>query len=172
MESWLLPALMVLAVGGMFLMSRRNRQQQAKQSEFRDTLEPGQQVMTSSGQLGAVVDVVGDAVTIETTPGVYTRWVKAAITAVPPQFASVLEEPGEDEDEDDVEYDVENAYDDDDDQDDLDQDELDEDDELDDEDEVADAVDEVDDADEDLDEPAEDENGDESDATASGTPAR
>lgn len=40
MESWLLPALMVLAVGGMFLMSRRNRQQQAKQSEFRDTLSP------------------------------------------------------------------------------------------------------------------------------------
>ncbi|WP_108717489.1 preprotein translocase subunit YajC [Miniimonas sp. S16] len=90
-ESLPLILLLGVAVIGMLFMSQRGKKQQAKQSDFRNTLEPGQQVMTSSGQLGAVVEVVGDAVTIETTPGVQTRWVKAAIQAVPPQFASVLE---------------------------------------------------------------------------------
>lgn len=100
-----LPLLLLVgaAVVLMFFMSRRNRTQQTKQTEFRDNLEPGQQVMTSSGQLGRVVETEEGAVVIETTPGVHTRWVKAAITAVPPQFAAALEP--EDDDEDDEEYD-------------------------------------------------------------------
>lgn len=91
MESLPLFILLGVMVVGMLFMSSRSRKQQAKQSDFRNTLEPGQQVMTSSGQLGEIVSVDGDAVTIETTPGVLTRWVKAAIQAVPPQYASVLE---------------------------------------------------------------------------------
>lgn len=93
-----------LAVLGLFFVSSRGRKQQAKVNDFRNTLEPGQQIMTSSGQLGTIVSVVGDAVTIETTPGVYTRWVKAAIQQVPAQFSSVLEEAeSEDADEDETE---------------------------------------------------------------------
>lgn len=79
-----------LAVLGLFFVNSRGRKQQAKQNEFRSSLGPGQQVMTSSGQLGTIVLVDGDAITIETTPGVHTRWVKAAIQEVPPQFSSVL----------------------------------------------------------------------------------
>ncbi|WP_454294677.1 preprotein translocase subunit YajC [Salana multivorans] len=79
-----------LAVLGLFFVNSRGRKQQAKQNEFRNSLGPGQQVMTSSGQLGTIVLVDGDAITIETTPGVHTRWVKAAIQEVPPQFSSVL----------------------------------------------------------------------------------
>lgn len=87
----LLFVFLALAVVGLFFVNSRGRKQQAKQNEFRDSLEPGQQIMTSSGQLGTIVAVVGDAITIETTPGVYTRWVKAAIQQVPAQYASVLE---------------------------------------------------------------------------------
>lgn len=91
-------ALLAVVVVGMFFISSRQRKQQGNQTAFRDSLVAGQQVMTSSGQLGTVVEVVGDAVTIETTPGVQTRWVKAAIQAVPPQWSSVL---GGSENEDD-----------------------------------------------------------------------
>ncbi|MBN8883110.1 preprotein translocase subunit YajC [Salana multivorans] len=80
-----------LAVVGLFFVSSRGRKQQAKQNEFRSSLTPGKQIMTSSGQLGTIVSVDGDAVVIETTPGVLTRWVKAAIQEVPAQFASVLQ---------------------------------------------------------------------------------
>lgn len=90
----LLFVFLALAVVGLFFVNSRGRKQQAKQNDFRNTLEPGQQIMTSSGQLGTIVSIVGDAITIETTPGVYTRWVKAAIQQVPAQYASVLE-PGD-----------------------------------------------------------------------------
>lgn len=89
-----------LAVLGLFFVNSRGRKQQAKQNDFRNTLEPGQQVMTSSGQLGEIVSLDGDAVIIETTPGVLTRWVKAAIQAVPAQYSSVLP-PAEETDETD-----------------------------------------------------------------------
>lgn len=85
-----------LALVALFFMSSRGRKQQAKQQEFRNTLNPGDEVMTSSGQLGTVHSVVGDTVLIETTPGVVTRWVKAAIQAVPAQFSTTEEEPVED----------------------------------------------------------------------------
>jgi preprotein translocase subunit YajC len=38
--------------------------------------------MTASGMLGTVVDVDDEAVTIESTPGAQTRWVRAAISKV------------------------------------------------------------------------------------------
>ena len=52
--------------------------------------------MTLSGQLGTIVDVEGDIITIETTPGVHTRWLRAAIGPVP---ASVAAAAVEDEDD-------------------------------------------------------------------------
>lgn len=114
MESLPLFLLLGLAVVAMLFMSQRSRKQQSKQADFRNTLVPGTNVMTSSGQLGTVAAVEDDAVTIETTPGVYTRWVKAAIQAVPPQFAGAIAGEADEEfadgdyaydDEDDVTYD-------------------------------------------------------------------
>lgn len=72
----------VLAVGLLFLMSRRTRKQQSKQNEFRSSLVPGDDVMTASGLFGTVVEVDDDSdiITLETEPGgSQTRWLRAAI---------------------------------------------------------------------------------------------
>lgn len=83
---------MVLAIGAMFFLSSRTRKQQQAQADFRANLQPGQEVMTASGVFGTVVEVDEDSVTIETTPGVKIRWIRAAIAK--------LVEPPVDEDED------------------------------------------------------------------------
>lgn len=97
--------LIILAIGAvaLFLMSSRQRKAQREQLSFRDNLQPGQRVMTGSGMYGTVVEVDGDEVTLESTPGNESVWIKAAIARLvePP----VDEEPEVDEDaEDDVEW--------------------------------------------------------------------
>ncbi|ACQ80250.1 preprotein translocase, YajC subunit [Beutenbergia cavernae DSM 12333] len=84
MDTSQLPLLLILAVAivGLFFLNSRGRKQQAKQAEFRNNLEVGQDVMTLSGQLGTIVDIEGDTITIESTPGTRTRWVRAAIGKV------------------------------------------------------------------------------------------
>jgi preprotein translocase subunit YajC len=73
--------LFVVLAGLMFFMSQRTRKQQKQQAEFRSQLAPGQEVMTGSGLFGTVVEVdeANDTVTIESTPGSQTRWLRAAI---------------------------------------------------------------------------------------------
>ena len=87
---------MGIALIALFFLNSRNRKQQVKQNTFRDTLVPGVDVMTLSGQLGTIVEAEGDVITIETTPGVHTRWLRAAIGPVP---ASVAAAAVEDEDD-------------------------------------------------------------------------
>lgn len=94
--------LLILAIGlgAMFLLSSRQRKAQRQQLSFRDNLQPGQEVMTGSGMYGTVVEVEDDVVTLESTPGNRSRWVKAAI-------ARLVEPPVEEEeveDEDDAEW--------------------------------------------------------------------
>ncbi|MCG2802286.1 MAG: preprotein translocase subunit YajC [Cellulomonas sp.] len=72
-------AFVVLAFGALWLMSSRTRKQQKSAQELRNNLVAGDEVMTASGLFGTVVDVAGDVVTLETSPGVTTRWVRAAI---------------------------------------------------------------------------------------------
>src|SRR3954470_21288004 len=60
-------------------MSNRTKKQQRAASEFRNTLGPGDEVMTHSGLLGTVVDVEDDVITLESAPGSQTRWIRAAI---------------------------------------------------------------------------------------------
>jgi preprotein translocase subunit YajC len=73
--------LFAVLIGLMFFMSSRTRKQQKKQAEFRASLAPGQEVMTGSGLVGVVVDIdeTADIVTIESTPGTQTRWLRAAV---------------------------------------------------------------------------------------------
>lgn len=73
---------MAIAIGGLLFLSNRTRRQQAKQAEFRDSLEPGQDVMTLSGFLGTIVEVEGDTITLVSVDGARTRWVRAAIGKV------------------------------------------------------------------------------------------
>ena len=109
------PTILVLIFGAivlLWLMSSRTRKQQAKAAEFRDSLQPGQEVMTGSGLFGTVVEVQDDAVILEIAPGVTSRWLKPAILkAVEPPVDDDVDD--EDYDDDDVEYDDEEYEDDD-----------------------------------------------------------
>lgn len=101
------PFLLVLIVGAVFflwLSFSRARKQQQTVTAFRDSLAPGQEVMTSSGLFGTVVEVTGDRVRLEVAPGVVTEWLLQAIrNRVEPPFAEDdaaegdEEEPGEGE---------------------------------------------------------------------------
>ncbi len=86
-----------LAFGALWLMSSRSRKQQQQANAFRDNLEVGQEVRTASGMFGTIVAVEDDIITLESTPGSESRWLRAAI-------ALVVESPVEDEDEVDEEY--------------------------------------------------------------------
>lgn len=70
---------MVLAVAGLFFMNSRARKKQQEATAFRTALEPGQQVMTSSGMFGTVVGVDGDKVTLVSSGGQESVWLLAAI---------------------------------------------------------------------------------------------
>lgn len=87
--------ILALAAGAMFLMTSRTRKQQREAQNFRATLAPGQEVMTGSGMFGTIVDVDEDAdvITIESTPGNQSRWLRAAIAKLvePPVEAEETE---------------------------------------------------------------------------------
>ncbi|MEK8228903.1 preprotein translocase subunit YajC [Oerskovia sp. M15] len=89
--------ILALAAGAMFLMTSRSRKAQKQAAAFRTNLAPGQEVMTGSGLFGTIVavDEEKDIVTIESTPGNQSRWLRAAIAKLiePP----VEEEAGDDE---------------------------------------------------------------------------
>ncbi|MFJ4107707.1 preprotein translocase subunit YajC [Oerskovia enterophila] len=92
--------ILALAAGAMFLMTSRSRKAQKEAAAFRTNLAPGQEVMTGSGLFGTIVavDEEKDIITIESTPGNQSRWLRAAIAKLvePP----VAEDPAEDDDED------------------------------------------------------------------------
>ena len=86
--------ILVIAVAAFWLMSRRTRKQQKAQQEFRNTLEPGDEVMTGSGLFGTVVAVDDEAITLESEPGGgRTRWIRAAIAK---KIEPVVDEPEQD----------------------------------------------------------------------------
>jgi len=98
--------IIALAFGAMWLMTNRTRKQQRAAGDFRANLEVGNEVMTGSGLYGTIVAIDGDTITLESTPGNESRWIRAAISKIvePP----VLDEADEaqeydDEDEADVE---------------------------------------------------------------------
>jgi preprotein translocase subunit YajC len=85
--------ILVIGIGAMFLLSSRQRKAQKEQLSFRDNLQPGQRVMTGSGMYGTVVEVDGDEVTLESTPGTQSVWIKAAIARlVDPPVEEVVED--------------------------------------------------------------------------------
>lgn len=92
--------ILALAFGAMWLMTSRTRKQQKEAANFRANLTPGQEVMTGSGLFGTVVDVEDDVVTLETSPGVTSRWLRPAIAKlVDPPVATDDEDELEDEDD-------------------------------------------------------------------------
>jgi preprotein translocase subunit YajC len=84
--------ILVLAFGAMWLMTSRTRKQQRQAADFRANLEVGQEVMTGSGLFGTIVDVDGDTITLESTPGNQTRWIRAAIAKLVEPAAEPVED--------------------------------------------------------------------------------
>ena len=69
---------LALALGVLWFMTSRTRRQQRTAMDFRATLAPGQQVMTGSGFFGTVVEVDGDAITLESL-GSRSVWIRGAV---------------------------------------------------------------------------------------------
>ena len=85
--------ILVLAAVAMVFMTRSSRKRQKEAMSFRDNLAVGQEVMTGSGYFGTIVAVEDDTITLETTPGNTSRWLRAAIAKLvdPPADAVVVE---------------------------------------------------------------------------------
>lgn len=92
-------AILAVAFGAMWLMTSRTRKQQKAAADFRANLAPGQEVMTGSGLFATVVDIEDDVVTLETSPGVTSRWLRPAIAKLV-EPTVVEEDLDEDADED------------------------------------------------------------------------
>ncbi|MCL2089812.1 MAG: preprotein translocase subunit YajC [Micrococcales bacterium] len=71
----------VLIGGGALLWTTfsRSRKLQRGQVDVRNSLAPGDEVMTGSGLYGTVVSADGDVIVLETSPGVEQRWARAAV---------------------------------------------------------------------------------------------
>jgi preprotein translocase subunit YajC len=95
-------AILAVAFGAMWLMTSRTRKQQKAAADFRANLAPGQEVMTGSGLFATVVDIEDDVVTLETSPGVTSRWLRPAI-------AKLVEPPVTDDDADEEDADDEST---------------------------------------------------------------
>lgn len=109
MSSNLTPIILLVVLGGFFYLFilRPQRRKQADAAQMQRTLAPGAEVMTTAGLYATVVDVADDVVTLEVSPGVTHRYVRAAISKVlstGPDDAS-YEEYDDDAYEDDRTYD-------------------------------------------------------------------
>lgn len=84
----LLPLLLLLPL---VLITMRTRRQQREMAEMQQRLAPGQEVMTTSGVYGTVVDVEGDKVLLRVADGVTMRWARPAVARI---VTSPTETPG------------------------------------------------------------------------------
>lgn len=77
----LLPFVLILAVFWLLLIRpQRNRARQMAQMQA--SLQPGQQVMTTSGLYATVIALDEESVTLETAPGARSRWTRAAVARI------------------------------------------------------------------------------------------
>ena len=90
----LLP-LLLLAVMLVFLV-RTSRSRQRAAADLQARLAPGQEIMTTAGLYGTVLEVGEEDMVLETTPGTRVRWAKAAVgRIVEPRTPGGLTTPGE-----------------------------------------------------------------------------
>jgi preprotein translocase subunit YajC len=81
--SSLLP-LVIILLAFWLLIIRPARVRSSKQAELLNQLTPGQKVMTTSGLYATVASVEDDVLVLEASPGVPTRWAKAAVARIVP----------------------------------------------------------------------------------------
>ena len=75
----ILPLLLVLFAGFMFMNARRQRRQFQEQQQMQSSLAAGDRVMTTSGLYGTIVNTAEDTVDIEVAAGITTTWVRQAV---------------------------------------------------------------------------------------------
>lgn len=85
----LLAGLLAVILLQLFRMRRVQRQAASTQA----SVELGSTVITTAGLLGTVVDLDEESVTIESTPGNRTRWVRVAVARVTPPAAALQDRP-------------------------------------------------------------------------------
>ena len=74
--------LFALPVLLLFLMFNSQRKRQRAVEQLQASLQPGQQVVTTSGMFGRVVRLEDAAAVLEIAPGVQVRWDRRAIGSV------------------------------------------------------------------------------------------
>ena len=84
----LLP-LVIILLAFWLLIIRPARMRTRQQAELLSKVTPGQEVMTTSGLYATVAAVEGDVLVLEASPGVRTRWAKAAVAKIvtPPELS-------------------------------------------------------------------------------------
>jgi preprotein translocase subunit YajC len=78
-----------------FLMLRPQNKRRRDAMNMQATLGPGDEIQTVGGLFGTVVEVDGDAVTIEAAPGVELRFVRGAIARVVTKVHEEADEPAD-----------------------------------------------------------------------------
>jgi preprotein translocase subunit YajC len=77
----LLPLILIAAVF-FLLVLRPARVRQRATLALQSQLSVGQEVMTTSGLFGTIVELTDKVAVLETAPGVRSRWIRAAIDRV------------------------------------------------------------------------------------------
>ncbi|MFX0580728.1 preprotein translocase subunit YajC [Nocardia nepalensis] len=78
----LFPLLLVALLVPMFLGVRRQKREAEKVTSMQESLKVGDQVTTTSGLYGTVVDIDDDTVDLEIAEDVITTWLRQAIRDV------------------------------------------------------------------------------------------
>lgn len=84
MSQLLFPLLLVALLVPMFLGVRRQKREAEKVAKMQDSLKVGDQVITTSGLYGTVVDADDTTVDLEIAEDVVTTWLRQAIREVRP----------------------------------------------------------------------------------------
>jgi preprotein translocase subunit YajC len=76
--------LLIVAAGAAFyfLIIRPGKQRQKAQAQLQRSLQPGTEVMTTSGIFGTVAVVTEEELSLEVSPGVFMRIIPAAVARV------------------------------------------------------------------------------------------
>ena len=79
-----LGALLPLVLLGVLLLVlfRTNRSRLRAAQDLQQKLAPGQQIMTTAGLYGTVIEVLDDVLVLEAAPGVHVRWARPAVAKI------------------------------------------------------------------------------------------
>lgn len=82
MANLLFPLLLVVLLVPMFLGVRRQKREAAKVTAMQEGVKTGDQITTTSGMYGTVVDVDDETIDLEIAEDVVTTWLRAAVRDV------------------------------------------------------------------------------------------